>query len=329
MQRLATKPLVARPLMAMALETKSLAAKAYARARAFCLGLFGKVPAAAFAAAGVAIAVLIGASLIPQDRPEQGSIATEQKSEAQGRDDVRTETRAGMFAMPRTPDAVRLAGPTPADRLLSMPLIPADLLPASGSGPAHEGRNEPNLAGLSEVPKDMIWDRLKEEENEGKDKERTRPSFAAFSEAREQLPWDAIEPVPFTPVAVVKHPPAGSSRAEEGSKADLQTAAAPANVGNWLKTKVTEIKGAARSRPLYHFELWLEAPAAVKQQLAGVTYEFSTPAIRPQSQASSNSGTGFRISAGGLACPDEIVVTVRFVDGRVERVSIDGCELLS
>ena len=72
----------------------------------------------------------------------------------------------------------------------------------------------------------------------------------------------------------------------------------------------------------------MEPPAALKQQLLGVSYEFNTPAIRPQSQASSNSGTGFRISAGGLACADEIVVTVRFVDGRVEKTSLDGCGLL-
>ena len=101
------------------------------------------------------------------------------------------------------------------------------------------------------------------------------------------------------------------------------------DVGGWLKAKVTEIKGADRNRPLYHFELWLELPAAMKRRLVGVAYDFSTPAIRPQSQASSDRTSGFRVSAGGLACADEIEMTLRFDDGSVHKVVVDGCKLLS
>jgi hypothetical protein len=67
----------------------------------------------------------------------------------------------------------------------------------------------------------------------------------------------------------------------------------------------------------------------VKARLVGVSYDFNSPAIRPQSQSSSDRGSGFRISAGGLACADEIVVTLRFDDGRVETAAVDGCKLLS
>jgi len=102
-----------------------------------------------------------------------------------------------------------------------------------------------------------------------------------------------------------------------------------ADVGAWVKSKVTEIKGADRQRPLYHFELWLDPPAAVRRRLVGVTYDFSTPAILPQTQASSDQASGFRISAGGLACADKVTLTLRFDDGRTQKVSLDGCKLFS
>ena len=54
-----------------------------------------------------------------------------------------------------------------------------------------------------------------------------------------------------------------------------------------------------------------------------------TPAIRPQSQASSDRTSGFRVSAGGLACADEIEMMLRFDDGSVHKVAVDGCKLLN
>ncbi len=160
-------------------------------------------------------------------------------------------------------------------------------------------------------------------------KEANPKAFAAFSGPREELPWDAVEPVPFAPLSPT--PTAASADGAKPAAAARQPLHLPddGDVGGWLKAKVTEIKGAARSRPFYHFELWLEPPAAMKQRLVGVAYDFNTPAIRPQSQASSNRASGFRISAGGLACADEIEMTLRFDDGSVHKVAVDGCKLLS
>ena len=228
------------------------------------------------------------------------------------------ETVIVKFAEARTEGG--FAEPTPVHRLLSMALAP---LPSIAPPPG----SEPNLAGLSEIPQELIWNRP---ENEAEEEDGPRASFAAFSEAREQLPWDAVEPVPFATLAPAKtrvQPPTGANAS--ASDGALSVKSVSGEIDAWLKTKVTEIKGADRSRPLYHFELWLEPPAALKRQLLGVSYEFSTPAIQPQSQASSDSGSGFRISAGGLACADEIIVTLRFADGRVETASVDGCKLLS
>jgi hypothetical protein len=105
--------------------------------------------------------------------------------------------------------------------------------------------------------------------------------------------------------------------------------ALPDGVGAWVKAKATEFKGEERSRPLYHFELWLEPPAEVKRRLVAVLYDFSTPAVQPQSQASNDQATGFRVSAGGLACADTITVTLKFDDGRAQQFAVDGCKLFS
>jgi hypothetical protein len=44
---------------------------------------------------------------------------------------------------------------------------------------------------------------------------------------------------------------------------------------------------------------------------------------------SSEKETGFRVSAGGLVCADKVTVTLKFRDGRSQRVEVDGCKLVS
>jgi len=230
------------------------------------------------------------------------------------------ETVIRKFAQAKTQTSLLFAEPTSVNRLLSMALAPVPTI-------APPPKAEPNLAGLSEIPSELIWNRPPETEEQQKERKK---AFAAFSKVSEQLPWDAVGPVTFSPVADTKASAQGAGTkqaAAEAPRPPVQLASG--DVGKWLKAKVTEIKGSDRSRPLYHFELWLEPPAAVKGRLVGVSYAFSTPAIRPQSQSSSDRATGFRISAGGLACADEIEITLRFDDGHVENVSVDSCKLLS
>jgi len=280
------------------------------------LRLRGRWWLAALLAAGTVAAAGAGVILLRADSaaPHPEPVA---KAKPGGETVIRKFAQA-KFAQAKTQTGLLFAEPTPVSRLLSMALAPVPIV-----APPHEV--EPNLAGLSEIPSELIWNRPPKEEDENK-----RSSFATFSKASEQLPWDAVEPVPFSPLAADKEPAQGAA-AKNGASGGILAPVkiAGGDVVNWLKSKVTEIKGSERSRPLYHFELWLEPPADVKGRLVGVSYEFNTPAIRPQSQASSDRGTGFRISAGGLACADEIVLTLRFDDGRVEKVSVDGCKLLS
>jgi len=196
--------------------------------------------------------------------------------------------------------------------------------PMVSAKPARE--EQPNLKGLSEIPRELIWNRPPDEEGED-----SKPkAFADFSSASEVLPWDAVEPVPFSPL--------GPSPAEPETEGSQQAAVAPqaplnlpdaGQVATWVRAKVTEIKGADRTRPLFHFQLWLDPPEEMKRRLVGVAYDFNTPAVRPQTQASSDQASGFRINAGGLACADKIVMTLSFDDGRAQKVVVDGCKLLS
>ena len=189
---------------------------------------------------------------------------------------------------------------------------------ATGSLPAAAG--PPRLEGLSEIP-------LKPWVGGEEDPKLDRSKIAAAGlQAGEVLPWDAAEPVPFDSIAPSETPQA----TPEGKRPTPQLTALPADsvVVGWVKAKATEVKGQDRARPFYHFEFWLEPPQEVTRQLAAVAYEFNTPAVVPQSQMSSEDKTGFRINAGGLICADRVKVTLRFRDGRSQRVEVDSCKLL-
>jgi hypothetical protein len=193
----------------------------------------------------------------------------------------------------------------------------------TGSTPPQDG--EPNLKGLAEIPlKPWVRDEAEPE------KERRNVSVpAGGGRPGETLPWDAVEPVPFD--ATAPRSPQAKGAAPQASPPPPALVALPAGtaVAAWVKAKATEIKGAERARPLYHFEFWLEPPASVKGSLAAVTYEFNTPAVMPQMQSSREGETGFRISAGGLVCADKVTVTVKFRDGRSQSAEVDGCKLVS
>ena len=211
-----------------------------------------------------------------------------------------------VFAKLSSAPAISTSKPTPADEATEA------VSPAAG---------EPRLDGLAEIPL-KEWDRDEAESAEPQ-------AFGENSKTREVLPWDAVEPVPFTAATPVAAP--AQSPAPEAPQATPAPALLPASgdVEAWVKAKATEIKGGDRARPLYHFEFWLEPPEEVKRRLVAVAYEFNTPAVMPQSQMSSEQQTGFRVSAGGLACADKVTVTLKFKDGQSQQVAVDGCRLVS
>jgi hypothetical protein len=186
---------------------------------------------------------------------------------------------------------------------------------------------EPNLAGLADIPVDMPW----KHDAKPADRKDAPRAFSPDAEGREVLPWDAVEPVPppsqtgsITPAGPQPETPAP----EPAPKITPVRLPASGDVEGWVKAKATEIKGEDRGRPLYHFEVWLDAPAEVKQRLVAVAYAFNTPAVMPQMQVSSEQKTGFRVSVGGLTCADKITITLKFNDGQSQQVAVDGCRLL-
>lgn len=187
---------------------------------------------------------------------------------------------------------------------------------------------EPNLAGLAEIPMDPPW---KQAKSDDESKDPPQKAFSPNAKGREELPWDAVEPFPppsetasITPAVPAAEMPA-SPPAPKIAPVHLP---ASGEVESWVKAKATEIKGEDRGSPLYHFELWIDAPAEVKQRIVAVAYAFNTPAVMPQMQVSSEQKTGFRVSVGGLACADKITVTLKFNDGQSQQVAVDGCRLL-
>jgi hypothetical protein len=186
---------------------------------------------------------------------------------------------------------------------------------------------EPNLAGLADIPVDMPW----KHDAKPADRKDAPRAFSPDAEGREVLPWDAVEPVPppsqtgsITPAGPQPETPAP----EPAPKITPVRLPASGDVEGWVKAKATEIKGEDRGRPLYHFEVWLDAPAEVKQRLVAVAYAFNTPAVMPQMQVSSEQKTGFRVNVGGLTCADKITITLKFNDGQSQQVAVDGCRLL-
>lgn len=186
-------------------------------------------------------------------------------------------------------------------------------------------KGEPRLDGLADIPmQEWIAPKPKPEDAE---------ASAETPREREELPWDAVEPVPLHPVdRSAKHADATAALPRPTVEAPPAPAPAPhpdnAAVEGWVKAKAVEVKGPDRARPLYHFEIWLEPPEEVKLRLVAVAYEFNTPAVLPQAQMSREKATGFRVSAGGLVCADKITVTLKFNDGSSQQVAVDGCRLL-
>ena len=220
-------------------------------------------------------------------------------------------------AAPEGGESVFAKLPTATEPLKQTPLDEA-------AKPVAPVEGEPRLDGLAEIPL-RPWDRPEAKPGEPK-------ALAASSRGKEVLPWDAIEPVPFSPTprapadATAALPKPGLLETPRVPAAPTQLPASGA-VEGWIKARVTEVKGEDRARPLYHFEFWLEPPEEMRRRLVAVAYDFNTPAVMPQSQVSSERKTGFRVSAGGRACADKVTVTLRFNDGRSQQVAVDGCRL--
>jgi NifU-like protein involved in Fe-S cluster formation len=67
----------------------------------------------------------------------------------------------------------------------------------------------------------------------------------------------------------------------------------------------------------------------VRQRLVAVAYDFDARSAQPRSQESNEPKTGFRVRFAGLACADRITLTLKFDDGGLQQVAVDGCRIVS
>jgi hypothetical protein len=232
----------------------------------------------------------------------------------------------GLFLVPFAHEGRTAQGTPGGETVVSKLAEEAVRLLNAESASATQGASSlpglPRLEGLADIP----WDR------EAAPEKPKSKIFAGNIDAGDKLPWDAVEPVPFAPLAASSTTRRKSSALlpEPSSAPPSPQEALPASgdVEAWVKASATQLKGEDRHRPIYHFELWLEPPAAIRKRLVAVSYEFNTPAVLPQSQISHEGQTGFRIRAGGLTCADNVTVTLKFDDGRSQQVAVDSCRLL-
>ena len=143
------------------------------------------------------------------------------------------------------------------------------------------------------------------------------------------LPWDATEPIPYSRQASLE-PGTPSIEPARMAPPDGNETLAPLSADeaqSWVRANKKTFKGANRARPMLHFELWLEPPAAIRERILSVSYAVEAGAVQPRSQQSRERQTGFRVGFGGLGCADRIKLTMLFNDGRSQDVDLDGCNL--
>ena len=143
------------------------------------------------------------------------------------------------------------------------------------------------------------------------------------------LPWDATEAIPYSRQASLEPGTPGiePARMAPPDKSEATPALSADEAQSWVRVNKKTFKGANRARPMLHFELWLEPPAAMRDRILSVSYEVEAGAVEPRSQQSRERQTGFRVGFGGLGCADSIKLTLRFNDGRSQEVDLDGCNL--
>ena len=236
-----------------------------------------------------------------------------------------------LYRLAAEPPPFHAAPATPPDGGESVIVKLAEREPAPADSASAPAKGEPRLDGLADIPlQEWIVPKPKP-----KPEDLEAAASAGIPREREELPWDAVQPVPFEPAGRgTQHADATAALPHgtviEAGQAPVPILAHPDGraVETWVKAKAVEVKGPERARPLYHFEFWLDAPDEVKRRLVAVGYEFNTPAVMPQALMSRERDTGFRVSAGGLTCADKVTVTLKFNDGSSQQVAVDGCRLL-
>ena len=202
----------------------------------------------------------------------------------------------------------------------------------------HPAPNPPRLAadtpkGQLDVgtldPTALVAKQLQEKPVDSSNRTRAVPPPIGGSASPVTLPWDATEPIPYSRQASLEPgtPSIEPARMAPPDKSEATAALTADEAQSWVRANKKTFKGANRARPMLHFELWLEPPAAMRARILSVSYDVEAGAVQPRSQQSRERQTGFRVGFGGLGCADRIRLTLRLDDGRSQEVDLDGCNL--
>jgi hypothetical protein len=80
-------------------------------------------------------------------------------------------------------------------------------------------------------------------------------------------------------------------------------------------------------QPLYTFDIWIDAPGAVAQQVESVSYFFDHPSFQ-QKTLVSKARPDFRQSHQRWGCLEKVVITVRLANGRSAARDFNQCAAL-
>ena len=131
-------------------------------------------------------------------------------------------------------------------------------------------------------------------------------------------------------------PPAVQPPVESLADETTKTAGIPSGLPTagelqgWVKSQAREFVGGVdeAGNILYRFDVWLDAPADQKHRIVAVDYAFDAPSAKPETQASKDRDSGFRVKFGGLSCARAVGLTVTFDNGEKREIEVDGCRIL-
>ena len=145
----------------------------------------------------------------------------------------------------------------------------------------------------------------------------------AMPPAYPDAPGNLISPTSQAPA----EKPVDQTTKTAGISSGLPTAT---ELKGWVKSQAREFVGGVdeAGNILYRFDVWLDAPADEKHRIVAVDYAFDAPSAKPETQASKDRDSGFRVKFGGLSCARAVALTVTFDNGEKREIEVDGCRIL-
>ena len=96
------------------------------------------------------------------------------------------------------------------------------------------------------------------------------------------------------------------------------------------RARAVPVKGLNSSdgSPIYDFSLWLETPAALREQIAQVTYQFDHPTFHNKGQIADDPSNGFQVGYRGWGALRLVTIEINLRNGKSHRIYFDMLKAL-